>query len=139
MAEAIARRLASARGMADLEIGSAGTGAVSGTPASDGALLVALEHGLDLGSHRSRLATREIIADADLVLTMGESHAQRIAEMGGGGRVSVLPDYATSGAVRENVSDPFGANLEVYRRTFAELERYVELALGRLASERTPD
>ncbi|MHB1223881.1 MAG: arsenate reductase/protein-tyrosine-phosphatase family protein [Gemmatimonadaceae bacterium] len=137
MAEAIARRIAAERGMADLVIGSAGVGAVSGTPASDGALLVALEQGLDLSTHRSRLATPELVADADLVLTMGESHAQRMAELGGAGRTHVLPAYATSGVVTANVSDPFGAHLEVYRHTFGELERYVELALSRLASERS--
>lgn len=136
MAEVIARRMAAERGLDDLVVGSAGVGAVTGTPASDGALLVALEHGLDLGSHRARLATPKLVADADLVLTMGASHAQRISELGGAGRTHVLPDYASGGAVSDNVSDPFGADLEVYRRTFAELERYVDQALTRLGNER---
>lgn len=136
MAEAIAGRMAAERGLKDLVIGSAGIGAMPGTPASDGALLVALENGLDLSSHRARLATPQLVAGADIVLTMGASHAQRIAEMGGAGRTHVLPEYATGGAVRDNVSDPFGADLEVYRGTFAELERYVGQALSRLAGER---
>ena len=136
MAEAIASRLAAERGLADVEIGSAGVGAVAGSPASDGALLVAMENGLDLASHRARLATPRLIADADLVLTMGSGHAQRISELGGEGRTHVLPAYATEGLVTANVSDPYGADLEVYRRTFAELERYVGQALTRLSSER---
>ena len=45
MAEAIARRFASGRGLGDVVGGSAGTSAWEGAPASDGALLVALEHG----------------------------------------------------------------------------------------------
>ncbi len=139
MAEAIATRLAAERGLDDLVIGSAGVGATAGASASDGSLLVALEHGLDLSPHRARIATPELIADSDLVLTMSSSHAQRIRELGGQGRTQVLPDFATAGAERGNVSDPFGSDLEFYRRTFAELERYVGQALTRLAGESLSD
>lgn len=135
MAEAIATRLAAERGLADLVIGSAGVGATEGTPASDGSLLVALERGIDLSSHRSRICTPELIADSDLVLAMSSSHARRIEQLGGQGRTHVLPGYATAGAEHGNVSDPFGSDLEVYRRTFEELERYVGQALTRLADE----
>lgn len=139
MAEAIATRLAAAHGLDGLVIGSAGVGATTGAPASDGSLLVALEHGLDLAAHRARLATPELIADSDLVLTMSSGHARRIELLGGTGRTYVLPDYATAGAERGDVSDPFGLELEVYRRTFVELERHVGQALARLASENISD
>ena len=135
MAEVIARSLAPDLGLPDIVVESAGVGAVDGSPASDGALLVAMEHGLDLGQHRARQATRPIVAAADLILTMGESHARQIRELGGEGRTFVLPDYATSGTDRSNVRDPFGADLEVYRSTFAELQRYVEMALRRTTSD----
>lgn len=137
MAEVIARRMAPALGLGDLQVESAGVGATAGSPASDGALLVAMENGLDLGQHRARLASREVVGTADLVLAMGESHARQVRELGGEGRTFVLPDFATSGVEQANVSDPFGADLHVYRRTFAELERYVELALRRIAQERS--
>jgi len=137
MAEVLARGMAPSLGLSDLVVESAGVGAMEGSPASDGALLVAMEHGLDLGQHRARQATPAVVANADLVLTMGESHARQIREMGGEGRTFVLPDYATSGVDRGNVRDPFGADLEVYRSTFAELERYVEQALRRAAADDT--
>ena len=54
MAESIARRLMAQRGIVDLDVSSAGTNAWPDSPASDGALLVALEHGGDLGEHRAR-------------------------------------------------------------------------------------
>jgi len=38
-------------------VGSAGTGAWDGAPASEGAYLVGLERGLDLSGHRARLLT----------------------------------------------------------------------------------
>ena len=61
MAEAIARRDASDLGLTGIEVGSAGTAAWEGAPASDGALLVALEHHVDLSGHHARLLTRELL------------------------------------------------------------------------------
>lgn len=136
MAEVLARRMAGEMGLDDMVIESAGVGATPDSPASDGALLVAMEHGLDLGQHRARLATPQLLAAADLVLTMGESHARQVRQLGAEGRTHVLPGYATGGADQGNVRDPFGADLAVYRSTFAELERYVAMALRRIAAER---
>src|SRR5205085_2689188 len=48
LAEAIERKVAVERGLTDVEVNSAGTSAWDGAPASDGALLVGLERGLDL-------------------------------------------------------------------------------------------
>ena len=135
MAEALARRLAAERGLDDLVVTSGGVGAAEGAPASDGALLVALEHGLDLNEHRSRLVTPEVVAQADLVLTMSEAHARRVRELGGAGRTDTLTGFATGGASGAGVSDPFGSDLSVYRQTFDELERYVGQALDRIAAE----
>lgn len=139
MAEAIAIRLAAERGLQNLQISSAGVGATPGAPSSDGSLLVAMEHGIDLAAHRARLATPELVAESDLVLTMSSGHARRIEQLGGVGRTHVLPDFATGGAERADVSDPFGSDLDVYRRTFVELERYVGQALARLTGENPSD
>ena len=65
MAEAIARREAIARGLGDVEVASGGTSAWDGAPASDGALLVAMERGLDLSTHRSQQVTRDLVAEQD--------------------------------------------------------------------------
>ena len=136
MAEAIARRLAAERGLGDLRMSSAGTGAVDGAPVSDGALLVAIENGLDVGGHRSRALTREIVADADLILVMGETHLDRVRAMGAGEKVMLLTDYASHGSESRSISDPFGAGLEVYRQTFDELTTEIGRALDRLSAER---
>lgn len=139
MAAALARHIAGERGFADLETSSAGTSAWDGMPASDGALLVGMERGLDLSSHRARQVTPEIVARADIVLTMGPHHLDRVEAVGGEGKTFLLTDYASHGATKRAVSDPFGAGLEVYRDTFEELEREIRQALDRLAAERAPD
>ncbi|HKG93496.1 MAG TPA: low molecular weight protein arginine phosphatase [Gemmatimonadaceae bacterium] len=139
LAAAIAQRLAAERGLAELEASSAGTSAWDGMPASDGGLLVGMERGLDLSDHRARQLTPEIVGDVDIVLTMGPHHLERVEAVGGEGKTYLLTDYASHGATRRPVSDPFGGDLEVYRATFDELEREIRQVLDRLAAERTPD
>lgn len=136
MAEAIARRLAAERGLTDLHVSSAGIGAAENSPVSDGALLVAMEHGLDLSAHRARQLTRELVDEADLILVMGASHLERVRALGGEDKVAMLTHFASRGEIERSVSDPFGAGLEIYRRTFEELEAEIGRALDRLAAER---
>ena len=136
MSAGIARGLAAARGLAGVEFASAGTGAVLGSPATDGALLVSMEQGVDIGEHRSRPLTAEEVAGADLVLTMGTGHLERAQQLGGAGKSFLLTDYASRGAAPRPVSDPFGAELQVYRQTFQELQREIERVIDRLQEER---
>lgn len=136
MAEAIARQQATARGLTDLRFSSAGTSAWDGAPASDGALLVAMEHGLDLNGHRARVLTSELVSRADLVLVMGPHHLERAETLGGDGRSYLLTQFASRAASAVPVADPFGGDLDAYRRTFAELEAAVVQALERVAAER---
>lgn len=137
MAAAIARLVARERGLADLEIGSAGTGAYDGTGATEGALLVALEQGGDLSAHQARTLSRELVDEADLVLVMGDRHRERAEELGGAGKTYLLTEYASHGERAEGVSDPFGGDLSTYRETYQELEALVRRALERLVPSGT--
>ena len=138
MAAAIARRIASERGLGDIEIGSAGTSAWEGAPASDGALLVGLEHELDLSDHRSRQLTRDLVAGQDVILAMGPHHLERVNALGGEDKAHLLTAYASHGGSVRAISDPMGSELDVYRATFAELEREIRRVFDRLVSERAP-
>jgi protein-tyrosine-phosphatase len=133
LAEALLVRTMSERGISGVGVTSAGTGAWDGAPASEGAYLVGLERGLDLSGHRARLLTRELVEQADLILTMARHHRARVDELGGEGRVFVLGEYA--GRDEAEVSDPFGGDLDIYRETCAELEGLVEATAERLATE----
>jgi protein-tyrosine-phosphatase len=138
MAEAIARRLAPERGLTDLEIGSAGTAAWEGAPASDGALLVSLENDLDISTHQARLLTRELLDQSDLVLAMGPHHLERIEALGGRGKTYLLTSYSSRGTTDRPIGDPFGGELSLYRETFDELQREIRRAFERIAAERAP-
>ena len=136
MAEAIGRELAAARAIGDLVISSAGTSAWDGAPASDGALLVSMEEGLDINTHRSRVLTREMIEGADLILVMGPHHLERVAALGGSTKAHLLSHYASKGAASTPVADPFGGDLDAYRTTFDELRTAIDQVLERVATER---
>jgi protein-tyrosine-phosphatase len=132
MAEGIAREELARRGMRGVSVGSAGTSAWDGAPASDGALLVALEHGIDLGGHHARMLTAALVEQSDLIVTMAPSHLERAQALGAGARAHVLSGFASNGAVTTPVSDPFGGDLDMYRSTFQELRALVSAVLDRL-------
>jgi protein-tyrosine-phosphatase len=133
MAEAITRAAAAARGLEQVTVASAGTGAWDGAPVSEGAYLVGLEHGLDLSGHSARLLTRDIVRDADLILTMSGHHLARVAELGGEHKVHMLGTYAGRDAEHADITDPFGSDLAGYRTTFGELQELVGAVVSRLA------
>ncbi|MCL4864584.1 MAG: low molecular weight protein arginine phosphatase [Gemmatimonadales bacterium] len=136
MAEALLRRAVHERGWDDVTVGSAGTGALEGAPASEGSYLVSLEAGLDLSRHRARQLTPRLIRDADVILTMSRSHRSRVEGMGGEGKTHLLTRYAADEEGPIEVQDPFGAGLDVYRGTFDQLEMLVANVVRRLAQER---
>src|SRR5436189_3326887 len=135
LAASLLERALQERGI-EVTVASAGTGAWDGAPASEGAYLVGLERGLDLSGHRARLLTRELVERADLILTMARHHRARVDELGGEGRVFVLGEYAGGGG--DEVSDPFGGDLVVYRDTCQELESLAAAVADRPAAERKP-
>lgn len=137
MAEAIARKVAVERALTDVEVNSAGTSAWDGAPASDGALLVGMERGLDLSQHRAQMLTREMLSEADIVLAMGPHHLERIEALVGSGRAYLLTDFASRGATSRAVSDPIGGELDVYRATADELEGEVRRTLDRITADRS--
>ncbi len=136
MAEVIARREIAQRQLANVRVSSAGTSAWPDSAASDGALLVAMENGLDLGVHRARQLSPELVAGATLILTMGSHHLDRAEALGGHGRSWLLTEYARGAAFARPISDPFGGDLDGYRATYTELTNEIGAVLDRVQAER---
>jgi protein-tyrosine-phosphatase len=136
LAEAVGRREAERLGMEGwLRVLSAGTGAFSGGPASEGSTIVASRHGLDLADHRSSLLTAELLGEADLVLGMSPGHVARARDLEPGGHVELLGTFAAGGETGRAVPDPFGAPVEVYEQTYRVIEELVAAAVQRLAAD----
>lgn len=132
LAEALARQMAARRGVEDVEVSSAGTNAWDNAPATDEALLVGMERGLDLTGHRARKLTPAIVSEADLIFVMTPGHLEPVKQMGGRGKAHVIDEYA-SGAADQGISDPYGGDLETYRHTADTLEEELEKLFDRLA------
>ena len=132
LAEAFAKSAAARRGISNFTASSAGTNAWDGSPASDGALLVGMERQIDLGAHRSRKLTREMVAAADIVLVMSTAHLESVRQLGGGGKVHLIDEYGSDGQSSDGVSDPFGGALDGYRDVADSLQQAIEGMFDRL-------
>ena len=103
-----------------LNISSAGIGAMVGWPADPPAVEIAKAHALDLGPHRARQVTVELLTASDLVLTMDQTHSnwinQRFPQFRG--RVHKLLKW------RENadVEDPYGGAASVFADCYRDIE-----------------
>jgi protein-tyrosine-phosphatase len=133
LAEAIAREMISGSGRTDISVSSAGTQAWDGSPASDGSLLVGMERGLDLSTHRSRRITSEILAATDLVLVMAPSHLAHVKELDPSANVYLLGGFVSGDSPGSTVQDPFGGDLAAYRETADDLERELQGLLEKLS------
>lgn len=124
MAEGILRAKSEANPDIRLSVSSAGTGAMAGAPASPGAVSAVAGIGIDLKSHRSRVLDAETLARADVILVMAQRHKDRIlsAYSGFSDRVFLLKEYGSTSGTCEDVDDPFGSDIETYRKCCKELE-----------------
>ena len=132
MAGALARRAAGELGWDELEISSAGLSAMAGERASKGARRAMEACCISLDAHRSRKLTPEIIAQADLILTMTQAHAAAVKRIAPGARVYALHDYVGETG---DVPDPYGAPEAVYLQCARRLQPRIVRALERLWRE----
>jgi protein-tyrosine phosphatase len=136
LAESIAREEAGRRG-SDVECRSAGTFAWGGQPAAANAIRVARDHGLDLGSHRSRALDAELLDTTDLVLGMDESHVE-VARVLAPTVVAELITDALPPGHREHgrpVQDPIGGSVGVYAETYELLAEAIRGVFDRLEGQ----
>jgi len=132
MAAGLAREWARSREPDGLtiEIDSAGIAAGDGQPAADQAIETLRERGGDLGSHRSKILTLEMIDQADLILTMTPSHAQAVMQIAPGAEHKVFPIDPLHA-----ISDPIGQPIEVYREVADQLGILIERRLQEIIDE----
>jgi protein-tyrosine-phosphatase/tRNA A37 threonylcarbamoyladenosine synthetase subunit TsaC/SUA5/YrdC len=110
---------------------SAGVAAWPGGHASEHAITVARELGGDLGDHESQPVNQSLVRQADVILTMTESHrAALLAQFPeAGGRVALLsPD-------RQDVMDPIGGSLDTYRRCARQIRGHLAARIDTLLQD----
>lgn len=122
MAEAVAKSIFPKD---EYNIMSAGLSVIENQPASENAVLAAEALGFNLKEHKAKQITPSLIKEADIVLTMTSGHKQAIANAcnSAGIPVFTLAEYAGHGS--EDVTDPYGCDLEIYEECIEKLRQYI--------------
>lgn len=141
----MAAHLLAARLGSGWEVVSAGTAALPGAAASPPALQAMAERRHDLGRHRARPLTRDLVEQAGLVLTMTRAHREAVLGLvpSAADRTFTLREYAgcpvdPPRGEALDVADPLGQGVEVYRAVAAEFERLADAVARRLAGGERP-
>ena len=122
-----------------VEVSSAGIYAAVPSPATELAVEVMREIGLEIDGHESRQVTPEMIGSADLVVAMTEAHAGHVANMvpGAQERTLVLGSLDEERA-DPDVRDPIGGGRRIYEETRDELAGLTERLVA-FIRERFPE
>ena len=83
------------------------------------------EKGLDIRAHISCQLDEKDVEEADVLLTMTKSQKEKIIRVipEAKGKVYTLCEYV---GIEGDITDPFGGNLEAYRKCAAIIEKCVE-------------
>lgn len=131
MAAEYARHRASREGLSHLVVDSCGLLGIEGAPASDEAVQVLREAGLDLTPHRSRGIRASDLKTADRILVMTLRHGEELAMRFPGceDRTNLLRAYEHGPVPRGgslDVEDPISLPLGFYRSTFGTIRLCVD-------------
>lgn len=146
MAEGILNSILRDRGVDNIVVSSAGTGAMDDLPATPYAVEAARLWGIDISGHRSRELREDMIRNADLILAMAPEHVQRILNIDDRALrktflIRAFPSpYSPS---QEGVQDPIGGSLEEYNETYMELDEILRRIANKIIelagkSEKSP-
>src|SRR3954451_11507451 len=119
MAEVLLARRLREKGIASV-VQSAGLGALVGAPADPIACALMAGRGLELGSHRARQITQEMIRGADLVLTMEAGQQRAVEELDASARGRV---HRIGRIGRFDVPDPYRQGRAAFEQALVLIER----------------
>jgi len=110
----------------EIDVSSAGTSAWDGFGASDFAVSVLAEEGIDISGHRSRSITKELIEESDLIVVMARKHRDRIKEIVPDAKDKILViGELDPGRDDPDIADPIGGDEDDYRETRDELKALI--------------
>jgi len=112
-----------ARLPADIEVASAGLGALVGHPMDATAARVLLEHGVDGSAHRGQQVTAELLRKSDLILAMEKFQVASIVRTAPevSGKVFLLGKWQGDA----EIPDPYGEPRPVFDLAFRMIDKGV--------------
>lgn len=138
MAEALFRRAWIEQGLEDRgRAASAGLAARPGQLASEKARELMSREGIDLGRHTAVKLDRELVEWASLILVMTGAHLKMITERfpAAADKTYLLKEYAGEAAENPDIEDPYGGDMNKYRRVMEEINGLIPNIILRLKKE----
>ncbi|MDT0619881.1 low molecular weight protein-tyrosine-phosphatase [Salinisphaera sp. P385] len=116
----------------DLQVTSAGVGALVGHGAAPNAQDVAADAGLDLSAHQARQVNVALVGAADLILVMDDTHVAWLKRHHPTltGRIFLLGQWRN----RAEVADPFQQPRDAFDEAFARIRDYGQDWVDRVRS-----
>ena len=131
MAAALASALLNKHGLR-VSIGCAGVSAMAGQSISRNAKLVLDEFGIDFSEHKAQGIGDKLLKEADLVLAMTVSHLSFVKHVFPNTNAFTLAEYAGE---FYDVSDPFGGDINEYRKCAEQINGLLEKSLNRFKED----
>jgi len=118
MAEGLVRDLSKGRTDLQLQVMSAGLGALDGHPPSEFAVQVMAELGIDISYYRSQSLRVSPVEQADFIFTMTRQQQDAIHTIypAAAEKTFLLREFEDAEVIGKDIADPIGQPLEVYRR-----------------------
>jgi glycine hydroxymethyltransferase len=124
MAEGIFRHVM--KGRRDIQVMSAGIGAMEGQAPSPYAVQAVKELGIDISKQRSRQLTAELVQEADYIFGMTHSHVDTVLLLypHAAEKTFLLREFDdTLDIFEKDISDPIGGSYDVYLNTRDQIEQ----------------
>jgi tRNA threonylcarbamoyl adenosine modification protein (Sua5/YciO/YrdC/YwlC family) len=128
MAQGLLQRALARAGRTDIEVLSAGVGALGGLGATRETLDLLYREGIDMSAHRSKQINRIMLKSSDLILVMDVIQQVRLLEIAQDvrNRLYLLKEFAKIADSDLNIFDPLGRGEDFYERTFYMIKEAVE-------------
>lgn len=110
-----------------LEAISAGIFTNNGMPASENAVIAAKELGADISNHKSQILNGDIVNNAKYLVCMTGAHYDQILLKFPNANDKLFTLLPT------DIDDPFGGNIDDYRKCAAQIKLAVESIIERLS------
>ncbi|MCD6083602.1 threonylcarbamoyl-AMP synthase [Candidatus Aerophobetes bacterium] len=119
-------------GKRKIKIHSAGVATFTGLKATEFAIKVMREEGVDISNHLSTPLTEKMVREADLILVMETRHKEKICKIFPFAREKVILLKEFGLGRREEILDPVGGSLEEYRKCAMEIKEAAEAVAEKL-------
>lgn len=128
MAECIFRHKVKERGYKEVKVASAGLMCYVGEDMAENARAALKLMGIKAPKHKSRQFTLNMVEEYDLIITMTERHKAMIGDYD---NVFSIGEFSGE----NDIPDPYGGDLTVYKLTAFDLDVALEKIINRLVLE----